>query len=235
MTDRHTFPVGLEEGADGATRIHSFSLPGCTAEGATRDEALAAFPRALAGWLHALAAAGEPLPPAGAELEVHVEEWVRTQANVAAGESDVTFEDDLRPLSAEEATALLHRLGDLRRRLLERVRGLRPQELDAERPGGWTVRGALDELARAQWWLLTRLGASPLAEVPERTLGRLDTAMALVVQQFTTLGEEQRAAVLELDGEVWTARKVLRRLLAQEWALGELLQGALRDPAEGRV
>jgi hypothetical protein len=64
-----------------------------------------------------------------------------------------------------------------------------------------------------------------MAEVPDRILGRLDTAMALVVQQLTSLDEEARSRVLELDGEQWTPRKVVRRLLWLEWALGG---GALR-------
>jgi hypothetical protein len=56
--------------------------------------------------------------------------------------------------------------------------------------------------------------------VPDRLLGRLDTAMALVVQQLTNLDDDARERVLELDGEKWSPRKVVRRLLWLEWALG---------------
>ena len=90
-----------------------------------------------------------------------------------------------------------------------------------------TVRAVLDELARAQWWTLSRLGASPMAEVPERTLARLDTAMALVVQHLGELPPGRQETRLTLDGEDWTPRKVMRRLLWLEWTLGRTALWAL--------
>jgi predicted RNase H-like HicB family nuclease len=224
MSETYTFPLGLEEGPDGAIRVHALSLPGCTSEGATRDEALAAFPAALADWFALLAEVGERTPEPEAELDLAIDEWVETDADVAAGETNVCYEADLAPLESFEIDLLLRRLGDLRGRLLRTVRQIPDAELDAiELPGGYTLRRALDELARAQWWTLSRLGASPMAEIPERTLGRLDTAMALVLQCFTEMPAEQRAAPLEIEGELWSPRKVLRRLLELEWAVGRML------------
>jgi predicted RNase H-like HicB family nuclease len=214
------FPVGLEEAEDGATLVHSFTLPGCVAAGATHEEALEAFPAVLEEWLKFRESRGEPVPPAGSELAVAVNEWMRSDAAVSEGESTACFEDDLRPLAPSEINEALASLGALRGVLLAQLRRAPEAELERTRPGGWSVRTILDELARAQWWTLTRLGASPMAEVPDRILGRLDTAMALVVQQLTGLDEEARGRVLELDGERWTPRKVVRRLLWLEWALG---------------
>ncbi|CAN5845119.1 MAG: hypothetical protein H0W11_12795 [Gemmatimonadetes bacterium] len=212
--------VGLEEGHDAAVWVHALNVPGCAVSGASAEEALASFPEALADWLDFLAASGAAVPSFEEEIEIAVDEWIRTDAAVGTGESHACFEADLLPLSAAEIEQGVQRLGDLRGQLLPYVRRLPDAELDRPRAGGWTVRRILDELARAQWWTLTRLGASPLAEVPERIVGRLDTAMALVVQQFTTLPPEARESVLELDGELWTPRKVLRRLLWLEWSLG---------------
>src|SRR5690606_27479372 len=107
-----------------------------------------------------------------------------------------------------------------RGRLLRELKPLGRGALDGARGDLGEVRQVLDELARAQWWTLTRMGASPLAEVPQAVLGRLDTAMALVVQQFTGFAREARDRTVELDGEVWSPRKVLRRLLWLEWWLG---------------
>lgn len=227
MSDPMRISVGLEEGPDAAFLVHSLAPPGCVAGGAGREEALAAFEAELGVWLHDLAALGEPLPADGAEVEIAVDEWVRTGADVAAGESTACFEADLVPLREAEIQAGLQRLGDLRGLLLGRVRRLPDAELDVAFGGGWTVRRALDELARAQWWTLSRLGASPLAEVPTRTLARLDTSMALVVQRFTTAVPRAPGAAVEIDGEVWTPRKVLRRLLWLEWTLGRVARAAL--------
>lgn len=212
--------VALEQGPDGSTFVHCLSIPGCSATGPSPEEALDALPDELGRWLDFLAARGESVPPPETELEIAVDEWVRTDADVAAGASDACFEAERLPLTEGELTLQLHRLGDLRGELLTPLRRLPDSELDRFASAGWSLRRILEELARAQWWTLTRLGASPMAEVPERTLGRLDTAMVLVVQQLTALPREAREHVLELDGELWTPRKVLRRLLWLEWTLG---------------
>jgi predicted RNase H-like HicB family nuclease len=226
--------VGLEEGEDGAVMAHALNLPGCAAVGGSPEAAVAAFERALAEWLRFLAAAGEPVPPRDAEIEIAVDEWLRTDARIAAGETTALFAADLAPLTGEDAERGLHRLGDLRGRLLSRVRRRPEALLDAETAGGMTARQVLDELARAQWWTLSRLGATPMAEVPERTLARLDTAMALIVDRLTALDDDARGQPLELDGEEWTPRKVLRRLLWLEWTLGGAALSALAVPAEAR-
>ncbi|HEX2081210.1 MAG TPA: hypothetical protein VHG08_26135 [Longimicrobium sp.] len=224
--------VGLEEGDDGAVMAHALNLPGCAATGGSPEGAVAAFERVLAEWLRFLESIGDPVvPPRDAEIEVAVDEWLRTDARVAAGETTALFAADLAPLAREDAERGLHRLGDLRGRLLARVRRRPEALLDAETAGGMTARRVLDELARAQWWTLSRLGATPMAEVPERTLARLDTAMALIVDRLTTLDDDARRQHLELDGEEWTPRKVLRRLLWLEWTLGGAALTALAMPA----
>lgn len=212
--------VGLEEGADGGVMAHALNLPGCAAAGGSPEAAIAAFERTLSDWFRFLAVLGEPVPARDAEIEVAVDEWLATDARVAAGETTALFAEDLSVLSQDEAERGVRRLGDLRARLLARVRRRPEALLDAETPGGMTARQVLEELARAQWWTLSRLGATPMAEVPEKTLARLDTAMALVVDRLTTLPDDARAHRLELDGEEWTPRKVLRRLLWLEWTLG---------------
>jgi predicted RNase H-like HicB family nuclease len=227
----HTFPVGLEEGPDGAALVHSLTVPGCVAGGRDRNEALAAFPLALSDWLHFLGSHGEEIPEPGSELEVAVDEWVSTDADVSGGVSSAFFAADERPLTAAEIDRGLRRLGDLRGPLLRRLRQLPPAELARVEVGEWNALRIADELARAQWWTLTRLGASPLAEVPERTIGRLDTAMALVVQRFTELAPGVDVPPVEIEGELWTPRKVLRRLLWLEWTLGGSLLRLLTPTA----
>lgn len=222
-----SFPVALEEGPGGATLVHALSVPGCVAGGATQEEALAGFPRVLAAWLVTLESLGERVPARDTELHVTVDEWVTTDADVASGESTACFDADLTPLSDADVARDLRRLGDLRGLLLREVRGRPDADLEVGWGGEWTARRALEELARAQWWTLSRLGASPLAELPDRTLGRLDTAMALVVSAFTEMAPADRARILDLEGETWTPRKVLRRLLWLEWTLGRLTRAAL--------
>lgn len=229
MSGTFRIAAGLEEGADGAFLAHALTVPGCAAPGATPEAAAAALEGEVLEWLGFLASAGEPVPPDDAELELAVDEWLRTDARVAAGETSVCFAHDLRAVEDEDIDRGLRRLGDLRAALLARVRRLPADQAERPLPGGGTVRGALEELARAQWWTLSRLGASPLGELPDKTLGRLDTAMALTVDHFAHLPEERRGLLLEIDGEEWTPRKVLRRLLWTEWSLGRVVALALAE------
>jgi len=222
-----TIRVGLEEGAGGGVMAHALNVPGCCAVGPTPEAAVDAFQRALMEWLRFLAASGEPVPPAEAELEIAVDEWVSTDARVLAGETEALFADDLRALEQDEAERGVQRLGGVRGRLLAHVRRRPDALLDAETSGGMTARQVLEELARAQWWMLSRLGSTPMAEIPETTLARLDTALALVVDRLTALPDDARGRSLELDGEEWTPRKVLRRLLWLEWTLGGAAIAAL--------
>jgi len=213
------FPVGLEQDASGATRVHPLTLIGCAADGASPESALEAFAAELGVWLRVAAGSGERVPSADEELDITVDEWVSTDVEVSRGESDACFETDLQRLDEDDISTALRRLGDLRGRLLPAARAVGEARLD-EAGGEWTARRILDELARAQWWTLSRLGASPLAELPATTLGRLDTAMALVVDRFASLPADARGTVLDIDGETWTPRKVLRRLLWLEWSMG---------------
>jgi len=219
--------VGIEEGPDGAALIHSLGVPGCVAYGESPEEALDRFTGRLGEWLDFREAAGLPVPSRDEELQIAVDEWIRSDADISGGESEVCFESDLRPLSDREITESLQLLGDLRGLLLRSLRGVPRDRLDEIRTGSLTLARLADELARAQWWTLSRLGASPMADVPGQPIGRLDTAMALVVQQFTNLDEEARSRVIEMEGESWTPRKVLRRLLWLEWSLGSAARLAL--------
>jgi predicted RNase H-like HicB family nuclease len=212
--------VGLEQGPGGECHAHCLNLPGCVSSGESTEAALDGLAPALNAWLAFLSRHGEPVPGADLDLELVVEEWISTDAAVGAGESNVCFEADRVPLSDGEIQRGLSILGSVRGRLLPFIRRARNEDLEAFGSGAWNVRLVLDELARAQWWTLTRLGASPLAEVPERVVARLDTSMALAVQQLTAPPDTARTGPTVLDDEEWTPRKVLRRLLWLEWTLG---------------
>jgi hypothetical protein len=227
--------IGLEQGADGYLWAHPLGLAGCAAAGVTAEAAVGAFEGELVEWLRFVASAGGAVPPAEAELELAVDEWIETDAKVGEGESLALFAADVAALQDDEIARGMRLLGDLRGALLSTIRGIPRREvetaLDASAEGGWTVRQVLEELARAQWWTLSRLGASPMAGAADATLARLDTAMALVVQHLGHLPPERCALRLELDGEEWTPRKVLRRLLWLEWTLGRAALRALGDTA----
>lgn len=222
--------VGIEEGADGSFLVHGLTLPGCAAWGVTVEGAIEAWTAELNEWFRFLAAEGEPTPPREVEIDIQVDEWLRTDARLREGESKVCFRADLEPLLEEEVRRDVRILGALRGRVLPSIRRMRDEDLAAMGTPDWNARIVLDELARASWWTLTRLGASPLGEVPDRVVARLDTAMAMVVHRLTEMEPDDRGKCVEIDGEEWTPRKVVRRLLWLEWTLGAAALDALAFP-----
>lgn len=226
--------VGLEQDDAGLIRAHALDLLGFEALGSTADDAISAFAGRLQNGLPILEELGHPVPDRSAELEIAVDEWIPSDADLATGRSTACFEADRVPLDNQAMMDGLDLLGSLRSRLIRPFRRSRNEQLDQLSAGDVSVRTLLDGLAQAQWWTLTRLGASPMAEVPEQVVARLDTSMALVVERMANLPVERRGLEIELDGEAWTPRKVLRRLLWLEWSYGDAVLAGLTQTAEGR-
>lgn len=217
-----TIRVGLDEGGDGSVTVHAFTIPGCIASGESVETALASFEAELGRWLTFLHDIGETVP--AGDVDIAVDEWVRGETAPDPLTAETLFEADVTPLTTAEVDAALAQLAALRRRLLPYIRRMRDQDLiERYRRGAEAIR-ILDELAHGHWWLLTRLGASPLAAIPDRIVERLDTAMALVVRTIAPFGSAKPPAdlpsAIELDGVSWTPRKVVRYLLWLEWRLG---------------
>lgn len=223
--------VGLEESDGGYVHAHALTIPGLVTTGFGAEDALREFERVLPRWFAFLSEAREPIPGPEVEIEIAVDEWVSTELAVAAGESDAFFDADRAPLTDAEIRLGLALLGGMRAALLPHIRRAKDEDLARIPAGDTDVRMILDELARAQWWLLTRLGASPLGLIPERVVARLDTAMALVVDRLAQLPMDARDRVIEFDGEVWSPRKVLRRLVLLEATLGDLAIRAMERHA----
>jgi predicted RNase H-like HicB family nuclease len=66
------YRVLIEQDEDGIFVATVPSLPGCIADGATREQALAQVREAIAGYLDSLEAHDEPLPPPISEEVVEV-------------------------------------------------------------------------------------------------------------------------------------------------------------------
>ena len=67
------FRVLIEHDEDGVFVATAPSLPGCVADGATREEALSNIREAIDLYLESLEAHGDPIPPSITEEVVEVE------------------------------------------------------------------------------------------------------------------------------------------------------------------
>ncbi len=126
------------------------------------------------------------------------------------------FPYDWKPLTAVEVKHGLDMLSWSRDELLQTVRGLNPEKLDAAYPGErWSINGILGHMGGAEWWYLDRLGlAFPKEQVPEEPLARLEIVRKALNSALSKL--EGVKTVTGVDGEIWSPRKILRRALWHE-------------------
>jgi hypothetical protein len=221
------FQVGVENHNEGRSIAWALEHPGCFAYATNEDGALLNLESALskyAGWIlrHETRTW---LNFAESEIEIVVNgTWDVYYINDdldKATEADgynvgSFFPYDWKPLTTIEIRRGLSLLTWSRDDLLKSVNGLSPEKLDATYSGElWSIRGILDHVSRAEWWCLDRLGlAFPRSQMPEDPLARLEMVRKhLASALFKLDGVKQ---IVGIDGEFWSPRKLLRRVLWHE-------------------
>jgi hypothetical protein len=210
--------TGVENNMDGRSLAWAWEHPGCFADGADGEAALAALPaawRAYTAWISTHTAQSW-LPDEPAEIRTE-DTWdgytINEQFERAEDGYDVDawFLSDWKPLTAVEIERGLHILTWSRADLLAIVNPLSPEKLEQTYPGErWSIAGILKHIAGAEWWYLDRLRlAFPRAEVPDDPFQRLERVRTYFNQVLPTL--EGLKQVVGINGEFWSPRKLLRR------------------------
>ena len=230
-----TYDVYLEEAPNGATLALILDLPGCFANGASREEALEQLQQALIKY-HAWLRQHDDYTP-----EVHgpfVFDTRETFQITYQGDDEINsfFSPDAEPASEEDIEWALALLGWQREDVLERVSGLSDDALDwkpARDPDALSIREHLDHIAQAEVWFMGRLDETPprivVADLPGPTLERFQRVRQAAVMRVKTYPNELRGKVFTHQGEQWSLRKALRRAVWHErdhlTQIDELLAG----------
>jgi len=198
-----TFRVYVEtsQGAldEGGPLAHVPELPGCTARGKTVEAVKDAIRRAAREYIAFLRAQGEGELPD--EFEFEFEE---TQ--------DLTLPPDHVPVTTEEIERAKRWLDAARRALLQELAFL-PAEAWDWQPGknDWPLRNITGHMSNAELWYTDRLSE------PERApLERLAITRRVALDRLDALAPEHWCRAVTFDGEEWTPRKVLRRMLEHQ-------------------
>jgi len=206
-----------------------FELPGCGAEAKDRQSLLLLLPVCIAEYATWLDSHGEPTSDVAPDFDV-VEEVDPADTDAADGE--FCFQHDLGPATQDEMDTAIRILGytrwDLERitiGLPDAVLDWRPPEsamakIDAWKPGVLTIGEIIEDIAGAEGYYRTGLqdGVLPagepldLASQRERTLERLSS---LSDDERSRTFRPQRTWQRE-GSEMWTVRKVLRRMIGHE-------------------
>lgn len=216
--------IGLELNNEGRALAWALDFPGAFAYGADGPEAVIALARELVnyeGWCNKH---GSAMPVALGDFDLRiVDTWdvytIDDHFDLVEGGYAVNawFRQDWKPLQSEEIERGLQLMDWSREDLLGLVEPLEVDQLDKQRPGErWSIRGILKHVAGAEWWYLDRLNLAQggrevlppdaftrLARVREKTRA----ALPLLAGRDLVLGKE---------GEFWSPRKLLRRVLWHE-------------------
>lgn len=212
--------IGMENNIEGRSLAWALDYPGCFAYGSEGSEAIISAPQALLRYKEWV---DSHLPDSWmkdlGDFDVHLEESVddytiNHEFELAADGYEVNawFRHDWKPLSAEDIRRGMLTLSWSREDLLEMVAGLTPSQMACEFEGErWSIAGILRHVANAEHWYLSRLGlaASTRQELPEDVFERLLTVRRHLDSVLPALAG--CTTVVGIDGEFWSARKLLRR------------------------
>lgn len=230
--------VCLEVG-QGGTGAFVPECPGCWVFGRTPERALEKVRIAVRGWFEWLKSHGEKIPAEASKLNVEVGEILRVSYNpVEAGKPEPLFWSEVAPIKNKDIMHTIRLLRYSRSDLLNLVSSLDKEVLNWQPPGKpRTIRNTLKHIGIVDWWYITRLNVDLPAKFPRNVFKLLAYTRELVIDFLKNFPEEKRRGVFQPKMDVgrkaelcnlWTARKVLRRLVDHERLHTKYIERVLR-------
>ena len=202
------------EEMDGQWIAHVPDLPGSFSTHKDRETAIGGMPAAVEAYIAWAGRHG--LRISGLSAPMIVSEVIRSWMYEDDYEVNAFFASDRPPVTVDELPEYELLLGAARKDLLAETQNLKPEQLEREYGGErWPISGVLHHVARAELWYLDRIGLAfaraNLAEEPFQAVAQVREHLRASLPALAG-----RTGAVTLSGEVWTARKVLRRCLWHE-------------------
>lgn len=180
---------------------HVPALPGASACGKTLEEAQANIRQAVVDYLTLLRDVGEQVPRAGEGLDFDFEEV-----------DSATFPTDYDAIHPNEMEVLFRWMAVSRQELVDLLKSLSAEDLEWQpNPEAASIKDILYRIAEADLWYTDRL-----ERWPEAPLFRLAAARGVALERLRATTEAVQANMVTYQGEDWTARKIIRRMLEHE-------------------
>ncbi len=213
------YHLGVEDMEPNHWIAYVFDLPGCFSSAETQDGAVLLAPARIAEYFDWRVRHGRPSPFADQGIVTQVDEVCLSRPAKDAPEYIVNafFEDDRRPLRRDEIDEVLWLLAQTRADLLAVVELVTPTQRKKRIAEGrlGRINDILMHVAWAEWWYFDRLGlAFPRDDLPNNPLTALDKVRAQSIAALPKLVGDTR--IVERNSEVWSARKIVRRMLWHE-------------------
>jgi len=180
---------------------HVPALPGAAARGKTVEEAKQNIRTAIQAYLSLLHDVGEPVPRLTPDIHLEFQEVDTT-----------TFLTDYDTLHSNEMETLFRWMAISRQELMDLVKSL-PEDAWSWKPGDDTpsIHDILCHMAESDLWYTDRL-----KQWPEAPLFRLAATRGVALERLRALSEAELGRVTIHEGDEWTPRKVMRRMLEHE-------------------
>lgn len=216
------YNVNVEPAPGEACMAHVAELPGCWVIAEDEAAAIAALPERIRRYRRWRMEHG--LPPGGDDaVDLVVREAVTGPRPWQPNGASALFATDRRLLDDEEFDLHLHLLACARADLLRAVHAVPRGAFDDLPPGERrTPRETLVHLADMEEWFLSRIGRRICVEEPD-PVRRVVDVRARTIEHLLRYGREDRDLVFvptsqpsDDPDEMWTLRKVLRRVIEHE-------------------
>lgn len=213
----------------GAVTAYPLALAGCYAWGENEEKALAAVPQAIEAWRADMLRYGGIAPEVDTSTLTIVERVSSDEGVKDATFSSGLFEAEIRPITQGEVNDTLDLAQHVRNDLMDLLRGVDGNTLNfkpfADMP---SIRQIATHVGGADHWYTTRLLAEDQLAADWETVEKMPLRLFLAEERkraFATMrniSDEKRSATFTCTHtctrptEVWTVRKILRRMLVHE-------------------
>ena len=207
-----------------ATSAFVPDYPGCWVLGQTRESALNKVKPAIEVWFNWVQKHGENPENASEGIDIEVAEMLSVDYNPAeARVPEPLFWSEVLPINEKDIERTIRLMDYSRQDLLDLVRN-RPEESFEWKPPGKprTIHNCLEHIAHVDAWYITRLNIDLPDDFPAAVFDLLGHTRSIVIDVLKNFPPRKMSGVFQPRKykspvcNLWTARKVLRRLVDHE-------------------
>ena len=215
--------VCLEVGPQ-ATGAFVPDCPGCWVFGRTKERAIEKVRIAIIEWSEWLKKHGESISDISNKVEIEVTEMLHVDYNpVEAGKPEPLFWSEVLPVQRDDIERTVQLMGYSRKDLLDLLPNISDECLDWKPPGKpRTIRNCLKHIAYVEPWYINRLNIEVPEDYPDDVIELLNYTRNIVIECLKKFPKRKMRGIFQPKKnrnpvcDLWTARKVLRRLVDHE-------------------
>lgn len=198
---------------------------------------------AIAEWFEWMKKHEEHVSAETKDFDVEVVEMLRVDYNpVKAGKPEPLFWSEVRPIKKKDIAGTIRLMTYSREDLLKLVSNLSNESLDwlpPKKPR--TIRNCLRHIAYVEPWYITRLNIDLPSKYPRNVFKLLDYTRKIVLGHLRSFPRDKKRGIFQPKKDpssicnLWTARKVLRRLVDHERLHTKYIEKVLKVYDEKRA